>query len=85
MFKLYHKLPTKKAGQRFAAPNIDLQVGLQKSTTGITKGRIIIASLDVPPQCRSSMQRTANKGDNATAIMTLADLTKRRGHVKTIN
>ena len=45
---------------------------------------MIIASLDVPPPYRSSMQRTANKVDNATATMTLADLAKRRDHMKTI-
>ena len=48
MFKLYHEVPTEKAGQRSAAPNVGLQVGLQESTTGIAKGRVIIASLDVP-------------------------------------
>ena len=85
MFKLYHEVPTEKAGQRSAAPNVGLQVGLQESSTGIAKGRVIIASLDVPPPCRSSMQRTANKVGNATATMTLADLAKRRDHMKTIN
>ena len=85
MFKLYHEVPTEKAGQRSAAPNVGLQVGLQESTTGIAKGRVIIASLDVPPPCQSSMQRTANKVGNATATMTLADLAKRRDHMKTIN
>ena len=89
MFKLYHEVPTEKAGQRSAAPNVGLQVGLQESTTGIAKGRVIIASLDVPPpyqSClRSSMQRTANKVGNATATMTLADLAKRHDHMKTIN
>ena len=44
-----------------------------------------IASFDVPPLCRSSMQRTANKVGNATATMTLADLAKMRDHMKTIN
>ena len=85
MFKLYHEVPTEKAGQRSAAPNVGLQVGLQESTTGIAKGRVIIASLDVTPPYRSSMQRTANKVGNATATMTLADLAKKRDHMKTIN
>ena len=85
MFKLYHEVPTEKAGQRSAAPNVGLQVGLQESTTGIAKRRVIIASLDVPPPCQSSMQRTANKVGNATATMTLAHLAKRRDHMKTIN
>ena len=86
MFKLYHEVPTEKAGQRSAAPNVGLQVGLQESTTGIAKGRVIIASLDVPPPMyQSSMQRTANKVGNATATMTLTDLAKRRDHMKTIN
>ena len=44
----------------------------------------IIASLDVPPPYRSSMQRTANKVGNATATMTLADLAKRRDHMNKI-
>ena len=85
MFKLYHEVPTEKAGQRSAPPNVGLQVGLQESTTGIAKGRVIIASLNVPPPYRSSMQRTANKVGNATATMTLADLAKKRDHMKTIN
>ena len=85
MFKLYHEVSTEKAGERSAAPNVGLQVGLQESTTGIAKGRVIIANLDVPPPYRSSMQRTANKVGNATATMTLADLAKKRDHMKTIN
>ena len=84
-FKLYHEVPTEKAGQGSAVPNVSLQVGLLESTTGITKAQMIIASLDVPPPCRSSRQRTANKVGNATATMTLADFTKRCDHVKTIN
>ena len=85
MFKLYHEVPNEKAGQRYVAPNVGLQVGLQESTTGIAKGRVIFVSLDVPPPCKSSMQRTANKVGKATATMTLADLAKRRDHMKTIN
>ena len=84
LFKLYHELPTEKAGQRSAAPNVGLQVGLHESTTGIAKGRVIIASLDVPPPCRSSLQRTAHKVGNAKATMTLADLAKRRDHTARI-
>ena len=82
MFNLYHEVPTEKAGQRSAAPNVGLRVGLHESTIGNTKGRVVIASSAAPPPCRSSRQRNANKVGNATATMTLADLSKKRDHVK---
>jgi len=85
MYKLYHEVETGKRGRKPAAPNIGLQVGLQESTTGIVKSRVIFASMNVPSPCISGMQKTANKVGDATSTMTLADLAKRREDVKRVN
>ena len=85
MYKLYHEVETGRRGHKPAAPNIGLQVGLQESTTGIVKSRVIFASMNVPSPCISAMQKTANKVGDTTSTMTLADLAKKREDVKQIN
>ena len=59
MYKLYHEVETGRRGRKPEAPNIGLQVGLQESTTGIVKSRVIFASMNVPSPCISAMQKTA--------------------------
>ena len=85
IYKLYNEIETGKRGRRPAAPNVGLQVGLQESTTGNVKGRLILTCLNLPVPNRSVMQRTANKVATATATMTLADLAKKRENVKRVN
>ncbi|MEG7521476.1 MAG: hypothetical protein M3H12_00005, partial [Chromatiales bacterium] len=85
MYKLYTEIETGKKGRKPAAPNVGLQVGLQESTTGNAKGRLILTCLNLPVPNRSVMQKTANKVAAATATMTLADLAKKRDNIKRIN
>ena len=85
LYKLYNEIETGKRGRKPATPNVGLQVGLQESTTGNVKGRVILTCLNLPVPNRSVMQRTANKVAAATATMTLEDLAMRRERVKHVN
>ena len=42
LYKLYNEIETGKRGRKPATPNVGLQVGLQESTTGNVKGRVIL-------------------------------------------
>ena len=85
LYKLHNEIETGKRGRKPATPNVGLQVGLQESTTGNEKGRVILACLNLPLPNRSVMQRTANKVAAATATMTLEDLARKRERVKRVN
>ena len=84
-YKLYREVETGKRGRKPAAPNVGLHVGLQESTTGIAKSRVIFTSINMPSPCLSGMQKAANQAGSTTATMTLADLAKKRENVKEIN
>ena len=83
--KLYSEIETGKRGRKPPTPNVGLQVGLQESTTGNVKGRVILTCLNLPVLNRSVMQRTANKVAAATATMTLEDLAMKRERVNSVN
>ena len=82
LYKPYNEIEMGKRSRKPATPNVGLHVGLQESTTGNVKGRVIITCLNLPVPNRSVMQRTANKVAAATATMTLEDLAMRRERVK---
>ena len=84
-YKLYREVETGKRGRKPAAPDVGLHVGLQESTTGIAKSRVIFTSMNMPSPCLSGMQKAANQAGSTTATMTLADLAKKRENVKEIN
>ena len=85
MYKLYEEINTSGRGAKTAAPNVGLQVGLQESTCGNHKMRVILAATNTPPPCRSSMQHTANTVGTLTATLTSDSLKQRRKDCKKIN
>ena len=84
-YKLYDEVMSDRRGAKSAAPNLGLQVGLQESTTGNAKARVIIASTNMPPPSRSGMQLSSNKVGNITASLVSEDLKQKRQGMKDTN
>lgn len=85
MHKLYEDISTSRPGAKTAAPNLGLQVGLQESTCGNQKIRVILASANIPPPSKSGMQTNANTVGALTATLTSDSLKQRREDCKEIN
>ena len=85
LYKLYNEVPSPGRGAKTAAPNLGLQVGLQESTCGNTKARVIIASTNTPPPSKSSMQAQSTKVGHITATITQDDLNRRCAETRKIN
>jgi hypothetical protein len=83
--KLYEEVSSPLRGVKAGAPNRGLQVGLQESTCGNTKARVIIAATNTPPPCRSAMQKQAISVAAITSTMTEDDLRRRRVQSQEIN
>jgi hypothetical protein len=84
-FKLYEEVPSKTRGAKSGAPNRGLQVGLQESSIGNSKARVIIAGTNTPPPARSAMQKQANTVSAITSTITEDDLRRRRVESQEIN
>ncbi len=88
--KLYDEVKTDKPGPNAATTNVGLAVGLQDTPVGNTRARLLMANMDIPPPCRSSMQRTSyrvsravtelNNRDMAEKVELLKDINSRRGN-----
>ena len=84
-YKLYREVPKSGPGPKAAVPNYALQVGLQDTTMGNTKARLVLAATGTPPPARSTMQETANKVGQATVNLNNEDMAKCRKDTKRIN
>ena len=85
-FKLYEEVESNgKRGPKFAKPNLGLQVGLQETPISKSQAMVILACMNTPPPCSSSLQRAANKVGDMTSMAAEQDLQGRRDKVKTIN
>ena len=73
-YKLYNEVNTGKPGPSPACMNLTFQAGLQDTPMGNTRARYLLASADVPPPSRSSMQRTSNIVGKATVTMNQSDM-----------
>jgi hypothetical protein len=84
-YKLYKEVKTTKPGPNPAAINLTFQAGLQDSPVGNTRARLILASANIPPPSRSSMQRTANSVGTATQQLNDKDMTEKLNLVRNIS
>jgi hypothetical protein len=84
-FKLFKELQSARPGPNPAAINLMFQSGLQDTPIGNTSARLIIASADIPPPAKSSMQKTANKVGAATVTLNDADMTDKLELIKKTN
>ncbi|XP_071117093.1 uncharacterized protein [Haliotis cracherodii] len=83
--KLYKEIKTGKPGPNPAAPNVGLALGLQDTPIGNTRARLLMANMDIPPPCRSSMQRTSNKVAIAVTELNTQDMAEKVELVKEVN
>lgn len=57
---LFRSISTTKAGRRYAAPNVGLQIGLTHTSIGPTAFRQLCQAMNIPPPSVSGMQKAAN-------------------------
>ena len=60
-FKLYKEVSTRNPGPNPGAPNIGLGFGLHDTPLGNKGARLLMATMDLTPPARSSMQRKSKK------------------------
>lgn len=85
-YKLYEEVISHgKRGPKFAKPNLGLQVGLQETPISKTQARVLLACMNTPPPCDSSLQQAANKVGDITSLAAEKDLQDRCQKVKYIN
>ena len=82
LHKLYAEVPSVSRGAKTAAPNLGWQVGLQETTMGNTKARVLLAAANVPPPSKKSMDRSAVKVSTLTSAAIEQDLSKERLKLK---
>ncbi len=83
--KLYKEVPSNKSGPRAAAVNVGLSIGLQDTPMGNTRARVLLACMDIPPPCLSSMQKTANKISNEVTVLNQKDMCDKLKLVMDVN
>lgn len=83
--KLYEEASSTRPGPRPATANIGLAMGLQDTPMGNTRCRTLLATMDVPPPARSSMQRTSNQVGEAVTQLNKQDMGEKLDKVKAFN
>lgn len=85
-FKLYEEVESEgKKGPKFAKPNLGLQVGLQETPISKSQLMVLLACMNCPPPCSSSLQQAANKVGDITSQAAEKDLKQRCNNVKYVN
>ena len=84
-FKLYKEVSTRNPGLNPGAPNIGLGIGLQDTPLGNKGARLLMATMDVPPPARSSMQRTSKKVAKQVKDLNEKDMAEKVELLKEIN
>ncbi|CAG2228254.1 unnamed protein product [Mytilus edulis] len=87
--KMYKEIANGKPGPNPGQPNVALASALQDCPIGNTTVQQLLAGMDTPPPCRSSMQRTSskvaaemvklNKTDMAQKLELVKEENRRRG------
>ncbi|CAG2215605.1 unnamed protein product [Mytilus edulis] len=87
--KMYKEIANGKPGPNPGQPNVALASALQDCPIGNTTVQQLLAGMDTPPPCRSSMQRTSsrvaaemvklNKTDMAQKLELVKEVNRRRG------
>ncbi len=85
LFKLYDEAPQQGRGTRSAACNIGLQVGLQDTSIGNTRARMLIASTNTPPPSLSAMQRLSSRVSTDIVKLNTRDMRAKREQMKETN
>lgn len=83
--KLYDEVPSVSRGAKTAAPNLGWQVGLQESSMGNTRSRVVLAAANIPPPSRKAMNRAAAKVCDITSAAIEQELCKERLKLKETN
>jgi hypothetical protein len=83
--KLYDEVSKHGRGQRSAAPNLGIQVGLTHSSISTTQFRHILQSANIPPPSSSSMQASANRVGDIITEVNKADMEARRKQLQDIS
>ena len=83
--KLYQEATSTRPGPKPATANIGLAVGLQDTPMGNTRCRTLLATMDVPPPARSSMQKTSNRVAEVVTRLNRQDMSEKVDMLKAIN
>ncbi len=75
---LYTEVPSTSPGPRAAAPNLGWHVGLQETTVGVSKSRLLLTGAHMPPPSKSAMSKCAAKVADATSGMVEQSLKRER-------
>lgn len=73
-YKLYEEIDQNKPGPKAAAMNVMFHAGMQDTPIGISRARYLLAATDIPPPCKTSMNRTANIVGKATIELNERDM-----------
>ena len=85
MHNLYAEVPSSSRGPKAAAPNLGWHVGLQETTIGVSKSRLLLTGAHMSPPGKSAMTRCAAKVADATADMVEESLKQERERLRETN
>lgn len=85
LHKLYDEVPSAARGAKAAAPNRGWQVGLQETTMGNSKSRLLLAAANIPPPSRRAMNVAAAKVCDQTSVAIVHGLSQERLKLKETN
>ena len=83
--KLYKEIEINKPGPNAATTNVGLAIGLQDTPVGNTRARVLLSNMDIPPPCRSSMQRTSYMVSKTVTELNTKDMASKVELIKEIN
>ena len=83
--KLYKEVKQDKPGPNPAAANLALAVGLEDTPISTTRARLLMATMDMVPPAKSSMQRTANQVGKAVTELNTKDMADKVQLIKQVN
>jgi hypothetical protein len=83
-YQLYDEVDKSSQGAKAARVNIGMQVGLQETSTGNTKLRVMLSAANMTPGAKSGLARTANKIGDKTVELNKKDMAARRTELKDI-
>ena len=83
--KLYNEAVSPNRGPKPGAANVGLAVGLQDTPMGNSRCRYLLATMDIPPPTRKSMQRTSDRVSTAVKQLNDDDMAEKLEIVKEHN
>ncbi|CAC5403768.1 unnamed protein product [Mytilus coruscus] len=83
--KMYKEIANGKPGPNPGQPNVALASALQDCPIGNTTVQQLLAGVDTPPPCRSSMQCTSNRVAAEMVKLNKTDMAQKLEQVKEVN